>query len=170
MLRGLNGQRYASLKSFYLIKTGHVVVLNEGVSLLDSHGGRLGLLDDHATQRREGPFVDPIVVLPKPRTLQRFRPVGSLLYIRSLRKPELLVRRPAIVDVEVWIEDSLALSGIRHDVEIPNIAGQHSSYLRNQLMAFKRERKHPEMRSIALALSDEEIDELVVYYSTLPAR
>jgi cytochrome c553 len=65
------------------------------------------------------------------------------------------------------------LDGIGHDVEIPNIAGQHSSYLRNQLMAFKtRERKHPEMRSIAPALSDKEIDELVVvvYYSTLPAR
>ena len=63
------------------------------------------------------------------------------------------------------------LDGIGHDVEIPNIAGQHSSYLRNQLMAFKkRERKHPEMRSIAPALSEKEIDELVAYYSTLPAR
>lgn len=62
------------------------------------------------------------------------------------------------------------LDGIGHDVEIPNIAGQHSSYLRNQLMAFKkRERKHPEMRSIAPALSEKEIDELVVYYSTLPS-
>src|ERR1700722_12393313 len=58
-----------------LIKAGHVVLLNEGVSLLDSHGGRLGLLDDHATQRREGSFVDPMVVLPKPRTLQRLAAV-----------------------------------------------------------------------------------------------
>jgi cytochrome c553 len=39
------------------------------------------------------------------------------------------------------------------------------------MMAFKkRERKHPEMRSIAPALYEKEIDELVVYYSTLPAR
>ena len=46
------------------------------------------------------------------------------------------------------------LDGIGHDVEIPNIAGQHSSYLRNQLMAFKkRECKHQEMRSIAPALT-----------------
>jgi len=43
------------------------------------------------------------------------------------------------------------LDGIGHDVEIPNIAGQHSIYLRNQLMTFKkRQRKHPEMRSIAM--------------------
>jgi len=42
------------------------------------------------------------------------------------------------------------LDGIGHDVEIPNIAGQHSVYLRNQLLAFKKgQRKHPEMRYIA---------------------
>ena len=61
------------------------------------------------------------------------------------------------------------LDGIGHDVEIPNIAGQHSIYLRNQLMAFKKgQRKHPEMRYVARELTDREIDELVVYYSTLP--
>jgi cytochrome c553 len=61
------------------------------------------------------------------------------------------------------------LDGIGHDVEIPNIAGQHSVYLRNQLMAFKKgQRKHPEMRYIARELSEREIDELVVYYSALP--
>ena len=29
------------------------------------------------------------------------------------------------------------LDGIGHDVEVPNIAGQHSVYLREQLLAFK---------------------------------
>ena len=61
------------------------------------------------------------------------------------------------------------LDGIGRDVEVPNIAGQHSIYLRNQLMAFKKgQRKHPEMRYIARELTDRELDELVVYYSTLP--
>jgi cytochrome c553 len=61
------------------------------------------------------------------------------------------------------------LDGVGHDVEIPNIAGQHSIYLRNQLMAFKKGlRKDPEMRYVARELTDREIDELVVYYSTLP--
>ena len=53
-----------------LIEAGHVVLLNEGVSLLDSHGTRLGLLDNHAPERGEGLFVDPIDILPKSRTLQ----------------------------------------------------------------------------------------------------
>jgi cytochrome c553 len=63
------------------------------------------------------------------------------------------------------------LDGIGHDVEIPNIAGQHSVYLRNQLLAFKKgQRKHPEMRYIARELSDRELDQLVAYYSKLPLR
>jgi cytochrome c553 len=61
------------------------------------------------------------------------------------------------------------LDGVGHDVEIPNIAGQHSIYLRKQLLAFKNgQRKHPEMRYMARKLTDRELDELVVYYSTLP--
>ena len=61
------------------------------------------------------------------------------------------------------------LDGIGHDVEVPNIACQHSIYLRNQLLAFKKgQRKHPEMQYIGRELNDRELDELVVYYSTLP--
>jgi cytochrome c553 len=61
------------------------------------------------------------------------------------------------------------LDGVGHDVEIPNIGGQHSIYLRKQLLAFKNgTRKHPEMRYMARKLTDRELDELVVYYSTLP--
>lgn len=60
------------------------------------------------------------------------------------------------------------LDGVGHDVEIPNIAGQHSVYLRNQLLAFKRgQRRHPEMRYVAHELTERDIDELVQYYSTL---
>ena len=60
------------------------------------------------------------------------------------------------------------LDGVGRDVEIPNLAGQHSIYLRNQLLAFKSgQRKHPEMRYVAREINDRELDELIVYYSTL---
>lgn len=60
------------------------------------------------------------------------------------------------------------LSGIGHDVEIPNLAGQHDVYLRNQLKAFKSgRRKHPEMAYISHKLTDQEINEIVGYYSKL---
>ena len=60
------------------------------------------------------------------------------------------------------------LDGIGRDVEIPNLAGQHSIYLRNQLLAFRDgKRKHPEMRYVARELNERELEELVVYYSTL---
>lgn len=54
------------------------------------------------------------------------------------------------------------------DVEKPNLAGQKSIYLRLQLLAFRSgKRKHPQMRSVVRNLNDREIDQLVVYYSTL---
>jgi len=63
------------------------------------------------------------------------------------------------------------LDGIGHDVEVSNIAGQHSVYLRQQLLAFKSgRRKLPEMYFIGRHLTDRDIDELVDYYSTLPSR
>jgi len=63
------------------------------------------------------------------------------------------------------------LDGIGRDVEVPNIAGQHSIYLREQLLAFKSgRRKHPEMQYVGRRLNEREIDELVVYYSTLMPR
>ena len=63
------------------------------------------------------------------------------------------------------------LDGIGHDVEIPNIAGQHIVYLREQLLAFKvGKRKHAEMQYIGRHLTGQEINELALYYSTLPHR
>ena len=61
------------------------------------------------------------------------------------------------------------IDGTGGDVEKPNLAGQKSIYIREQLLAFRSgKRKHPEMKSIARDLSDREIDQLVIYYSTLP--
>jgi cytochrome c553 len=53
-------------------------------------------------------------------------------------------------------------------VVTPNLAGQKSIYLRQQLLAFRTgKRKHPDMKSISRRLTDREIDQLVVYYSML---
>ena len=60
------------------------------------------------------------------------------------------------------------VDGTGGDVEKPNLAGQKSIYIREQLLAFRSgKRKHPDMKSIARDLSDREIDQLVIYYSTL---
>ena len=57
------------------------------------------------------------------------------------------------------------------DIEKPNLAGQHSIYLRQQLLAFRSgKRKHPEMSKRERDLTDRDIDQLVVYYSTLAPR
>lgn len=52
----------------------------------------------------------------------------------------------------------------------PKLAGQTASYLAIQLHEFRSgERYHPVMSPIAEALSDEDIDDLSAYYSSLPA-
>jgi cytochrome c553 len=96
--------------------------------------------------------------------------VGCVFSIGGLLCPDCAsAQSRAAPTVAAVCEPCHGLDGVGHDVEIPNIAGQHSIYLRNQLMAFKKgQRKHPEMRYVARELTDREIDELVVYYSTLP--
>ena len=77
-------------------------------------------------------------------------------------------RVPAIVTVCAPCHGA---GGARGDVETPNLAGQKSIYLRQQLEAFRAgKRRHPEMKSIARELTDREIDQIVVYYSTLAPR
>jgi cytochrome c553 len=52
----------------------------------------------------------------------------------------------------------------------PNLAGQHSSYLKKQLLDFKKgkTRTAPTMAAIVAGLTDKDIDELAVYYASLP--
>ena len=77
-------------------------------------------------------------------------------------------RTPAIVTV---CAPCHGIDGTGGDVEKPNLAGQHSIYLRQQLLAFRSgKRKHPDMSRRARDLTDREIDQLVVYYSTLIPR
>lgn len=73
---------------------------------------------------------------------------------------------PAIVEL---CTPCHGIDGTGGDVEKPNLAGQKSIYIREQLLAFRSgKRKHPDMKSIGRDLSDREIDQLVIYYSTLP--
>ena len=51
----------------------------------------------------------------------------------------------------------------------PNIAGQHASYVKAQLQAFKDgTRKDPLMSSQALLLSEQDMADLAVYFESLP--
>ena len=77
-------------------------------------------------------------------------------------------RVPAIVTVCAPCHGADGAGG---DVEKPNLAGQKSIYIRRQLEAFRAgRRKHPEMRPMARGLTDREIDQIVIYYSTLAPR
>jgi len=52
----------------------------------------------------------------------------------------------------------------------PNIAGQNAAYLLAQLQAFKNgDRKDPLMTGQAMALSDDDMANLAVYFESLPA-
>ena len=74
-------------------------------------------------------------------------------------------RPPAIVTVCARCHGS---DGITGTVVTPNLAGQKSIYLRQQLLAFRKgTRKHPDMKVISRDLTDREINQIVTYYSAL---
>jgi cytochrome c553 len=53
----------------------------------------------------------------------------------------------------------------------PNLAGQHASYIVNQLKAFQNgERKNPQMSPMAAALSEADMTDLAAYYASQIAR
>ncbi len=59
-------------------------------------------------------------------------------------------------------------NGIGLSDELPNLAGQKQTYLKNQLKAFRdRSRINPTMNAMAASLSDEDIDALSSYFSEL---
>jgi cytochrome c553 len=67
-----------------------------------------------------------------------------------------VAQSPAAPAVAAVCAPCHGLDGIGRDVEVPNIAGEHSIYLREQLSAFKRgRRKHPEMYFVGRHLSDQ---------------
>ena len=60
------------------------------------------------------------------------------------------------------------LDGIAKLPDMPTIAGSAASYLTRQLQAYKTsERQHEQMSIIAQGLSDEDIGDLVAWYSSI---
>jgi cytochrome c553 len=103
-------------------------------------------------------------------SLREYLLLGSILSISAMLCPIAAEAQPKTSPaVAAVCAPCHGLDGVGRDVEVPNIAGQHGMYLREQLSAFKNgRRKHPEMYFVGRHLTDREIDELVVYYSTLP--
>ena len=59
--------------------------------------------------------------------------------------------------------------GLGHDASIPNLSGQSAIYLYNQIMAFRSgDRKHPEMNFFSGQMTQQEIEQIVQFYSRLP--
>lgn len=62
-------------------------------------------------------------------------------------------------------------NGIGMSPLFPNLAGQKDQYLVKQLKAFRGgERKDPTMSPMAQNLSDQDIDDLAAYFSSLPGK
>jgi cytochrome c553 len=60
-------------------------------------------------------------------------------------------------------------NGVSVSDNIPNLAGQKTAYLTNQLKAFRAEaRKNPLMNAIAVQLADAEIENLAAFFNSLP--
>jgi cytochrome c553 len=61
-------------------------------------------------------------------------------------------------------------SGIGTAPDIPNLAGQKAPYIKAQLISFRGgDRKHDLMNAIAKQLTDDEIENLAAFWSSLPA-
>lgn len=59
--------------------------------------------------------------------------------------------------------------GIGQDDGIPNLAGQHRTYLDRQVLAFRSgARRHPEMNFFARQASQDELTTILGYYAGLP--
>jgi cytochrome c553 len=61
--------------------------------------------------------------------------------------------------------------GIARFGEVPILAGQNAPYLLNQLHAFQTgQRPHKEMRYMTRNLTEEEMEAIAAYFSSLPPR
>jgi cytochrome c553 len=61
--------------------------------------------------------------------------------------------------------------GISKSADVPNLAGQNEAYLLNQLRAFHSgKRAHKEMRIMSRHMTEEEMEAIAAYFSSLPPR
>jgi cytochrome c553 len=76
------------------------------------------------------------------------------------------IGRPGILAVYAYCH---GFDGAGRDVETPNLAGQSGIYLYNQLIAFRSgTRQHSVMTGIVRELTDNEIQQIILYYAILP--
>ncbi len=60
------------------------------------------------------------------------------------------------------------MDGLSRRPDAPHIAGQSAFYMRAQLVKYRSgERLHPLMNVVAKTLTDDDIDDLVAYYSNI---
>ena len=79
------------------------------------------------------------------------------------------IGKTEVQDLMVQCAACHGADGIAREADAPNLAGQHDVYLYNQLKAFKSgARKHKEMRYLGRHMSDEEMQAIAEYYSSLP--
>jgi cytochrome c553 len=61
--------------------------------------------------------------------------------------------------------------GISKSDDVPNLAGQNYTYLLNQLRAFHAgKRAHKEMRTMSRHMTEEDMEAIADYFSSLPPR
>jgi cytochrome c553 len=59
--------------------------------------------------------------------------------------------------------------GVSIDNNIPNLAGQHYSYLLEQMIAYKQKsRNNPIMNEMIGPLSQQQIEDIAAYYASVP--
>ncbi|NUZ05925.1 c-type cytochrome [Piscinibacter koreensis] len=89
------------------------------------------------------------------------------------------VQQPNVSPTTVPVSTQIAMCTGCHNIpgyqasfpevhKVPMIAGQSAKYIANSLMAYRKgERKHPTMRSVAVTMSDADINAVADYYSKL---
>ncbi|SFK48209.1 c-type cytochrome [Methylocapsa palsarum] len=61
--------------------------------------------------------------------------------------------------------------GVSRSGAVPNLAGQNEPYLLNQLRAFHTgKRAHKEMRYMSRNMTEQEMEAIAAYFSSLPPR
>jgi cytochrome c553 len=89
------------------------------------------------------------------------------------------VQKPNVSPTTVPVSTQIAMCTGCHNIpgyqasfpevhKVPMIAGQTAKYIANSLIAYRKgERKHPTMRSVAVAMTDDDINAVAAYYEKL---
>ncbi len=81
------------------------------------------------------------------------------------------IDKTQVQDLMVQCAACHGADGIARERDVPDLAGQHDVYIYNQLKAFKSgKRPHKEMRFMGRHMSDEEMQAIADYYSSLPKQ